>query len=359
MLNTLATRFARTIWVNLLVMMICSNCLSPASVETEYFGGQLVVSGQISTIADRSIVQLGRTAKGQERLPEPLSGATVAVSDDLGQIFEFREDANKPGNYLLDQPATPGREYVLMVRTPTGENYLSQPERVPAHHAIDNIRTEFETEISTDVDGLVNRATYLKIYATTEVPQSEEPVYMKWDTEEVWILVPTDFPDIFGNIPPSCYITQNADPQRITMYNGTEIKTSVIENKLIAKRLLDQSFHTRHYFTTYNTQLTREAYEYWRKVNIVANQVGSVFDSPPAEVKGNIFRTTNDEEIVQGYFQAVNQTFKRFYFVADDLPYKLPEYCEFSYNRSYESYPPYCLECIRTPNSSYVAPSWF
>ncbi|HEY0653463.1 MAG TPA: DUF4249 domain-containing protein [Chryseosolibacter sp.] len=345
--------------INISVLLICSNCLSPISVETEYFGGQLVVSGQISTIADRSLVQLGRTAKGYERLPEPLSGATVAVSDDLGNVLEFYEDTNKPGNYLLDQPAIPGRTYQLMVRTPTGENYLSQPEKVPTAFAVDEITTQFETEVSTDVEGVINRATYLKIYVTTEVPESEEPVYIKWDTEEVWVLVPTDFPDIFGNIPPSCYITQNADPQRISMLNSNEVRTRQIENKMVVKRLLDQSFHTRHYFTTYNTMLTPGAYEYWRKVNIVANQVGSVFDSPPAEVKGNVFRTTNDDEIVQGYFQAVNQTFKRIYFVADDLPYKLPEYCEFSYQRSYESYPPYCLECIRTPNSSYVAPIWF
>jgi hypothetical protein len=358
MLPMLIRKSFRNLALVIGIGLACSNCLSPISVETEYFGGQLVVSGQISTIAERSLVQLGRTAKG-ERLPEPISGATVAVSDDLGQIYEFHEDPEKAGNYLLDQGAIPGRTYQLMVRTPTGENYLSQPEKVPATFAIDNISTAFETEVSTDVEGVINRATYLKIYATTAVPQSEDPVYMKWDTEEVYILVPTDFPDIFGNIPPSCYITQNADPQRITLFNSAEVKASSIDNKLVTKRLLDQSFHVRHYFTIYNTSLTRDAHEYWRKVNIVANQVGSVFDSPPAEVKGNIFRTTNTEEIVQGYFQAVNQTFSRIYFVADDLPYKLPEYCEYSYQREYSSYPLYCLECLRAPNSSYRAPSWF
>jgi hypothetical protein len=355
----LARRFSWRMLMNISLVLVCSNCLSPVAVDVENFGGQLVISGQISTISDRTLVQLGRTARGQERLPEPLSGALVAITDDLGQIFEFYEDSSKPGNYRLDQPATPGRTYQLMVRTPTGENYLSEEEIVPSNSALDKITTEFETETSTDPEGIINRATYLKIYVTTEVPKSEEPVYMKWDTEEVYVLVPTDFPDIFGSIPPSCYITQNSDPQRISLFNSGEIKTNVIENKMIVKRLLDQAFHTRIYFNVYNTMLTRNAHEYWRQVNIVANQVGSVFDSPPAEVKGNIFRPSNDDEIVLGYFQAVNQTLQRFYFVGDDLPFKLPVYCEFSYDRNYNTYPPYCLECWRAPNSSYIAPPWF
>jgi hypothetical protein len=160
-------------------------------------------------------------------------------------------------------------------------------------------------------------------------------------------------------VPANCFVTQAAEPQNITLFNGSEIISNTIGEQLIVTRLLDHSFHTRHYFTVYQSSHTPEAFDYWRKVNIVANQVGSIFDSPPAEVKSNLFNTGDPSELVSGYFQAVNQSYQRFYLVPNQLPHLLTAYCEYSPARPIESYTSECLDCITARNSSYVRPEWF
>ena len=183
--------------------------------------------------------------------------------------------------------------------------------------------------------------------------------YLKWNIDEAFLLSPTDFPDPFGSVPPSCFIVQNADPQRINLFNGEEVKAASYEGFLVGSRIIDWSFHERHYFTIYQTSLTKEAFEYWRKVNIVANQVGSIFDTPPAEITGNIRNVNQPDEKVLGYFQVINQTFDRFFLLKADVPFPITaSTCTFD-NRNFQDYQTRCLDCLSIRNSSYRRPIWF
>ncbi len=92
---------------------------------------------------------------------------------------------------------------------------------------------------------------------------------------------------------------------------------------MVVSRLVDWSFYEKHYFTLYQSAMTRDAIEYWRKVDILANQVGSIFDTPPAEINGNIKNLNNQDEKVYGYFQTVNETYHRFTLYKEDLPFPL------------------------------------
>jgi hypothetical protein len=121
---------------------------------------------------------------------------------------------------------------------------------------------------------------------------------------------------------------------------------------------VDYSFHEKHYFTTYQSSITKEAHEYWRKVDILANQTGSIFDTPPAEIKGNVINVKDTQEKVYGYFQAANQTQDRFYLLPSDFPFPLlMKSC--TYDLSIIEYPSRCLDCLSVRNSSYNRPDWF
>jgi hypothetical protein len=50
------------------------------------------------------------------------------------------------------------------------------------------------------------------------------PSRWKWGIEGSFLLSPTVFPDPFNAIPPPCFVVQNADPQRITLFNGEELQ---------------------------------------------------------------------------------------------------------------------------------------
>ena len=292
--------------------------------------------------------------------PEPISGAGVVLFDESGNAVSFFEDVEFPGQYILPNfSGVPGSSYYIRVTLPNEESYESIPEKMPLVTGEDLIHYSMEPEQYTDQDGVVAERYFVKIFTTHTLAPTVDPLFIKWHVHEDYVLSPTDFPDPFNNVPPSCYISQPVDPQRIVLFNSDEVKTSVIPDLLIASRLLDPSFKERHYFTTYQSALTEEAFEYWRKVEIVANQTGSIFDAPPARVKGNFMNVQDPREEVHGYFQAVNQTFHRFYLLPADLPYRMPVHCEYRAERNMNDYPSECLNCLSVRNSSYKRPPWF
>ncbi|HET9487942.1 MAG TPA: DUF4249 domain-containing protein [Chryseosolibacter sp.] len=349
-------RLTFKIILKMTVAILMAGCLTRFDTSSEYHGGQIVISGQISPFEETSVVYVGRTAD-KERLPEPISGAMVTLRDDLGNEAIYAASGEK---YILkDFAAVPGRTYHIHVALPGHGTFESIPEQVPAAIGVDEVNYVIEREDYTDQDGIVAERYFVKIFTDHTVHPTTDPVFIKWHAEEVYLLSPTDFPDPFGDIPPPCYIYQAVDPQRIVLFTNEEVKAPYIPDLRIASRLIDASFLERHYFIVYQSSLTREAYEYWKKADIVANQVGSIFDEPPARIKGNIFNVNNKNEEVLGYFQASNQTYHRFFLLPQDLPFRLKLHCEYRSDRSYLDYPSECLNCATARNSTYIRPPWF
>lgn len=339
--------------------MLLAGCLSPLDRFSDYTGGQVVISGQISSLAERNVVYVARTSD-QERLPEPISGANVMLYEDGVITQSFVQDAEVTGKYELPGfAATAGKTYHINVVLPDGETFASAPERMPIPMGEDKITYTIEPREFTDGDGTVAERLFINIFNSHQLPASSDPVFLKWHVEEVYALSPTDFPDPFAHVPPTCYIAQHVEPQRINLFSTEGTTASSIPELLMASRPIDPSFKERHYFTTYQSSLTRDAYNYWREVDVVANQSGSIFDRPPARVKGNITRIDDVEADVHGYFQAVNEKFSRFYILPDDLPFRLTEHCEYRPDRQYNDYPTECLDCRSARNSSYNRPPWF
>lgn len=344
----------RVIWV-----FMFASCLSQIEFPTDNVGNRVVISGQVSPVPDQNIVQVGLTAS-TDRLPVPLSGAVIHLYDHTGNSYPYTENFSSPGTYFLtDFSGIAGTTYHLTVVTPEGETYESAAEKMPESVGHLTTHYEFEREEFTDLEGIISAQPFIKIYVNSSLPSMEEPTYVKWNVDEAFLLSPTDFPDPFNAVPPPCFIVQNADPQRITLINGEEVQTTSIDNFLVASRIIDWTFLERHYFTIYQSSLTKEAYEYWRKVNILSNQVGSIFDTPPAEITGNIQNANDPSEKVFGYFQASNQVFDRMYLLKSDLPFRLTmRDCVFD-NRTFQEYPSRCLDCTSVRNSSYERPTWF
>jgi hypothetical protein len=342
------------------IMLVCADgCLSRIDIPIDRAEPQLVIFGQISSIAENSIIQIGTTAQ-TDRLPIPVVDALVAVYDESDHFFDFSPIPEQPGTYIgIGAEGLTGKHYYVEVILPSGRTYRSKPELLP--EKVGNCTTyyEFADENYTDGDGTVTLRHFLKIYADANLPASADPLYLRWHVQEDYLFSPTDFPDVFGTIPPPCYISQNAEPQRIVLHNGAEVQTAVLPNLLLASRLIDPSFHERHYFTTYQTSLTREAFDFWNQVRLTASQVGSIFDTPPAKIRGNLYNINDSDEMVHGYFQAVNQSYDRFFTLPSDLPFTLQRYCLYAPERAENDYPSECMDCLRAPNSSYRRPSWF
>ena len=113
-----------------MTLSVMISCLTPINFPADIGKGRIAISGQVSTIPDRNIVTIGRTADTQ-RLPFPVEGASVMLIDELS-IRTYFENPSIPGNYQLEGfSGTPGMEYYIIVTLPNGEVYKSKPERIP------------------------------------------------------------------------------------------------------------------------------------------------------------------------------------------------------------------------------------
>ena len=345
--------------VQLFVFFGFIGCLTPIDFPVEIAGGQLVFSGQISTLSEQNIIELGTTAETL-RLPFPIGSASIMLYDDLGNSFSYLEDGNKPGVYTLPGFAgVPGRSYHIEVILPNKKVYRSTPEKMPDSSQSDTVYYEVVEENVVDFEGTYQTQNFLKIYANTTLSHAHDR-YLRWRVYEAFLLSPTDFPDPLGSIPPPCFIVQNADPQRVVLFDESTVTASAINGQLVGSRLIDWSFIEKHYITTYQSSITKESFEYWRKVNILANQVGSIFDTPPAEIEGNIISVSDESVKALGFFQASNDSYKRFFLHRVNLPFPiLNGKCDFDGDFDPGHYPYRCINCTSVRNSSFTRPAWF
>jgi hypothetical protein len=344
--------------LNAVCFIILSGCLSPVSVETSDASGYLIITGQVSTVEHRNVVNVHRTA-GADRQAFTVSGAVARIVDDLGNSWTCVEDA--PGIYeAAGLIGVPGRTYHAEVVIPvTGETYRSEPETLPSVIGEDQVSFDFSEEEFVDSEGTPSKQTFINYRSTVNVQQPSEPYYLKWTVNEIYLLVPTDFPDPFGDIPDPCYISKTTDPQRVALFDGTQ-KQPLQREFLIAVRIADQkAFHSKYSAYIYRSSVTFTAYEYWRKVNVLVNQVGSIFDTPPAEIDGNVFNVSNSSEKVYGFFQASNETYHRVTITSFDMPFEKLPYCEYDNSKFDSQYPSECLNCLNAANSTIKEPELF
>ena len=346
----------RNIWVMMLPLVVA--CLSPTMLDIDPTagGGRVVISGQISTLEGRTIAEIGITSPQGAR-PVPITGAEVYVVGPGGIRMALYDHPEIPGKYeCIGCTGVPGQTYHLEVRLTDGRTFRSDDETMPLENGKDELSNEMVLEEYIDFDGALIQEPVIRIYTKPELASGG---YYRWETEEVYLIRPTDFPDPFGSVPPDCFVTQAADPQRVVLFDGRTFTGEFPEPLLVARRTLDISFFYKHYFTVYLGSLTEAAYDYWKNVGIVANQSGSIFDSPPARVEGNI--RSSGTSTAYGYFQASNESLQRFSVQRSDLPKFafINRWCDYDYTRPYDDYRPDCFDCLSVRNSSHRRPDWF
>lgn len=337
-----------------------NSCIEPIDFDMPHDLQLLVVDGKITNSGKGDYLKLSRTSK-TKRVPEPVTDAIIKIVDDLGreELFIPRHDLEAgtfqhPGNIVKGQP---GLTYYIEILLFDGSVYQSIPEKMPVLAAIDSLYVNYTFVKEQNSVGAFTEKKVVQLYTDTKLEPQNFPVFLKWDIEEAFQISPTDFPDPFGSIPPPYYATSIVNPQNIILFNGNLIKSQEIRGLKLATRHIDFAFKDRFYFNVEIASITMEAYNYWEKVNQVINNVGTVFDSPPAPVKGNIFNVNNKDEQVLGYFQASSVQTSRFRMLGVDIPFFIAPFCEYSEGKI--DYPDICLNCLIIKNSTLERPDYF
>lgn len=342
------------------LMIVIFGCTEAIEFDTDGVGRQIFIYGSINNTDLPQRVEVRSTTSLINR-SNPVDGAVVLLKNNIGGTGTYRQII--PGLYQLN-PSTisifPGLNYWIEVTLLNGTTYQSFPETMPLSVASDSLTFNFERQTRLSAEGVEIEDNFINISASTELVQNNDPIYLRWNVTETFVMFPTDFPDPFNSLPAPFYVTQQPDPQRINLFNGEGFRGDRLSQRILANKEIDFTFLAKHFFTVSVASTTREAYDFWNQIDIVSNSAGSIFDIPPAKVVGNIFNVENRSEEVLGYFEANTVSTKRFKLFIDDIEFSVPATpCTYDPARpQVADYPSFCTQCT-LPECTTIRPSFF
>ena len=346
----------------MILLVFTGGCIDPIDLDIDREGRQLVVYSHIDDGSGPYFVQLSRTTQ----IPfnyQPETGARITLHDDLGNEGRFYS-SNDEGIYYYNEfsmQIVAGRCYTLRIRSASGNFYESEPECIPVYDAHSEVQVEFKhiEENTGSFDALIT-INVMEVSAQTTLEDPTKQYYIRYSPIQTFRFDPTNFPDPFNSIPPECYVERRIDPERLVLFSSVGFSGTRVPPIFLAQQQIDFAFITRNIISVETHLLTPRAYEYWRQISILLNNTGSIFDIPPAAVKGNIFNIDDPEEQVLGYFEATNVSVARTMRWRGDFPYTVPDDpCLFDPTRPYEDYPRECIDCRRLDGSGYRRPTYY
>jgi len=288
------------------LLLFLSACLDPIQFdEPELNDNSLIVDGVFTTGKQVHSLRLSRPSALSSGVIFPVENAEVSLFDESGNQFLYRSRGD--GLYQLAE-ATPqgevGKAYHIEIELIDGKRYQSKPQIMPPLVKADSVYFKFEPEETLTTDGTIIKKTVLNVFIDTPLPPTEGSIQLKWLVDEVY-----SFTEIScGPLDPvlTCFFHQVTDIQSILIQSseGTNA-TRFDKRKLVTKRnLVDagMEFRGKHYFSVNQFSITKEAFDYWENLRQVTQVAGTIFDPPPAKVRGNVFNVEKPDEIVLGFF---------------------------------------------------------
>lgn len=353
--------------VALSVFALVSSCVDQINFALDREDEKLIVYGQLNNLQEEKYLYLSKTTSADRQplpsgqflvlndLPRPVTNAQVLLLLEGNPVASF--NMTKPGEYQLSREVeileTGNYSVEILV---DGKVIRSSPASMPSSVGTDELSYEFsrgELNGSPEV-------SQISVYSDVNLPNTADPYYLKWEVEEAYFWQLTFFPNPFNMGPPPCYVFGIPDPERIPLFDGENISGgSRGGNQLLMKRQVDQSFLSRHYFNVKQVSISKEAFDYWRNVRELVNNTGSVFDTPPAPVQGNLENVNDPEEVVLGFFEVARVSLSRIYTTLADVPFVLEDACEYLPSRPFNEYDPTCLSCGAFDDSTNDTPEWW
>lgn len=343
----------------LFIGFLITGCIEEIAFDTDFSGGQLVVTGAIIDRPGPYTLSLGRMS-GETGIPEPVSGALVTIIDGDENRESYVEQ--EPGIYILEGSVVQGvrgRSYKIEIQLPDGSVYQSIPEVIPEFAARDTSWFELGTISEQSASGRTIDRPAIFVYAGSELPKVGEPVYFKWEVKGVYRFREEERPNPFGMTPNPkvCYVKQYPAPQEVHLFSSVNAPNApVVQNLLAVKNIPHEEFFGRHYFNVIQHSISEQRYRYWERVDEIINRTGTIFDVPPATVPGNLFNVNDHSEQVLGYFEASAVDTTRFAVTRGDFPFHIPDPCRSPVRDDRRTI---CRDCLQIENSTLERPHYF
>lgn len=300
-------KYYKPLWI-LIISGTLFTCVEPYNPELKDYQSLLVIDALLTDEDVSNYVRLTRTIESLNDPPEKVSGATVKLKDNEGNIAVFEETSD--GLYKSDSltfRGVPGRSYTLHITAGDGTEYESEPCTMYEVPDIDSLY--FGKDWVTLDNGEVQEG--VRVYIDSKEPADND--YFRWTYKEWWefnIPVPKDYE----------YVDQN-NIYKIPLANITCWKNNISEEILIqpAETDVEGSFVKKPVFfipsresdrllVQYCVEITQYSisaseFEFWDHMIQINDAGGDIFDKQPFPIVSNIHCISKPEEKVLGYFQ--------------------------------------------------------
>lgn len=344
------------IWVVFFGLVACEQLYD--FEEDKDFDRPIIISGYVDQSRGPYFVKISQ-AQIAGNFPSFIRGANVVLFDGDGEAEAFKEMGD--GVYRCAGSIVngrPGGTYHIEVQMPSGQVFRSVPETMPDQQATDWLFWREELEVRTSGSGLDFEIPVINLTLESDIPKVSDPVFFNWVAEESFSIIPTDFPDPFGTIPPPCYVTRLYGSERINIFTSFIDQSGTVRIEDILTRQIDDSFLTKHIFTIYQYAISESYYGYLTDVKVLVENNGSLFDAPPGQALGNLY-VVEGNQTVQGYFHASLVDTTRVAVFPDQIETFIVDDCKYDGAKRYSEYAPHCLDCSNFPGSTYRRPDFW
>lgn len=349
-------KFVRSsaLWL-MLLLMTTGGCIDEISFDSEFGENQLVVDGSIHNGPGPYTVRVGET-KPDKNLPVPLSDATITLIVSSGNRVAFNE--TETGIYqTIDENfrGVPGETYHIEIELPDGRSFFSEPETMSQQTASSTVHLETGFAPELTASGSTRVVPVVFVSADTDLPESEDPLFLKWNVEGLYAFREIQRSGPFAPRANTCFITEKIDPQNIHLFSGSQSGGQIKNQLLTEQRVIQHKFFIRYYFNVITSIITQQRYNYWQNVDEMINQSGTIFDIPPATVPGNIKNNNPNNIPALGYFEAVARDTSREFVTSADFSFFISDPCDITNIDRH----PNCDNCLEIENSTLDRPPYF
>ena len=303
--------------IYVLLLIIISGCREPFYPEIGRYENILVIDGLITDQEGPYMVKLSRSYAFDVSFPEPEEGAVVMILDENDGIFEFTEE--QAGIYMSTSllRGQVGSSYKLIVNTNDQEMYESEWVLLRNVPDIDSITYSLEERPTSDPNQTLHG---MNIMVNTH-DDTGQTRYYRWEWAETWEIL-TPITSSFYPDEVRCW--QTAGSSVISIGTSEHLTHDVIQNYPLQFVSTETNKLRIKYSILINQySLSREAYSYWKNLQDITQNTGTLFDPTPAMVTGNISNTSNPDVPVLGIFQASALKKERIFIDRDDIPKSL------------------------------------
>lgn len=321
----------RSVIYFLLGSIILTACIEPYRLPEGSSGGSyLVVDGFLDSGTGKAQVKLTRSRGLSETGSfEHEENAIVRIEDQFGgsQLLSESDKGIYTGTSLIIDPS---EKYRLTIQAASGKIYASTFVQIIQTPPIDSVTWR---PTSDGVDFLVN--------THNDVPNGSR--HYLWRFDETWEYNASHYSafKFESGVP----IARTKNELLYTCW-GTNSSTDILvkSTERLSENIVsqfpvnfipvaDRRLGVKYSILVHQVGLSKEAYEFWSKLEQTTENVGGLFDPQPGQVLGNLECISDPKELVLGIFHAANTVEQRLF-----LEFKeLPDYLQFVGSR------PYCL----------------